>query len=1715
MLKVENNVITEGELDGRGCTPPQAELDHFVTLFNAGCHAELESLAHILLEQYPKSGLIWKALGASLQIQAKDALYALQKAAELLADDAEAHYNLGVALQGLVQLDNALASYCRALEIRPGYADAHNNLGGVLKDLGQLDSALASYRRALEIKHDDAGVHNNLGGVLKDLGQIDDAIASYHRALEIKPDYAEAHSNLLFALNYHPDKSGEEIFAAYREYDERFGLPYREKWRPHGNSRETGCRLKVGYVSPDFWMHPVRHFLEPLLSRHDKNVVEVYAYAELNREDAVTARYRGYVDHWVPTRGMTDDALAERIRADGIDILVDLAGHTAKNRLQVFARKPAPVSLSWLGFGYTTGLAAVDYMLTDAASAPKGSEGLFSETPWRLTTPVYAFRPAENMGPVSPLPVAQRGYITFGTLTRAVRINHRTIRVWSEILKRVKGARLVIDSRNFQDATMQDALAEKFAAHGIDRGRLEIGHHSPPWDVLRGMDIGLDCFPHNSGTTLFETLYMGVPFVTLAGCPSIGRLGSSILEGIGHPEWIAHAEDEYVEIVVALASDLPKLASIRSGLRREMEMGPLMDEAGFARKVEAAYREMWARWATSAPVMNHGRKNKMCIKEHPLLSKAAQLAREGKTHKANQLCLKVLQDNPGNAQAHYLLGSSLLMEKKFRDAIVSLKKSLELAPDQLDALNNLGIAYGYGDITTKNYGEAISCFKKIIEIAPSNLGALINLGNMYLGQNELDSAEACFQRVLAQDSNNMIALNNLGAIYTRRRQREIAVEYYQKAIAISPQDSELMSNLLTSLLHLKKWDEAMVLTKRAVHAKVPGAAIFPAYAFAELFCLWDEAKLALPEVLRLIKSGKAQLNAFENACLPLLADERLQPDDLFVIHKAAGREIEQLVSRPPFVFSNTLTPPAGRLKVAYISPDFRQHVVNAFFRGLINHHDRERFEVYCYSNVKNGDDITRQYEASADVFVNVSDLSDLQLADRIHADGIHFLVDLAGYTQNGRIAALAYRPAPIQIMYLGYPYTSGLKAVDYFVSDPFLDGHENARYFTEQQLHLPESFITFDRLHEQPLDAEPPVVRNGWVTFGSLNNLYKLNPPLIAVWSRILQQVGGSKLVINHPNCEQESTRQRLVQEFARNGIEANRIEIVWEKHPLGSHLHYYKDIDIALDTFPQTGGTTTIDAAWMGVPVVTMVGKIYPQRLSYSVLSNIGLDLDDLIAFDEEGYVTKAITLAQSPERITDLHHMIPAALKTSILCDPVRLTRHMESAYIEAWNRKFPGHPVSLELPHVVEFAPVCGGMQLAVSHSLDSLETYVLKEQMGWFDPEYHFVLCRLHADMRIVDINAGVGFYSIPLAGRAVGGSVWATTRTPGDGRLLEMSKNQNQLDKLHILIEGDRKLNLDIEMHRVGLVNIDFVRLDLQTMEKELLADAADFFAGNSPLVMFGVKLNGQVVDTSLVVSFRSMQYDIYRLVPGLNILVPFTSDDDLDVFAMNLFACKKDRAELLAGEGWLAREVRAITELPGIHVKDWQIYLAGFPYTVGLIQSWLNDKPTRPDWEAYWVALNLYAQANDTGKTPDERVGCLQSACSILLMLAQASPNLSRLLTLARVLTDSGRREDAVGILNKISAIFDTGDQFDLDEPFLALTDEFAAVDPGEQLAGWLYASVLEQREKLRSFSSFFTGEESLPVLETICSTGFQSRETERRIDLIKRRAAEAGVSTR
>ncbi|MCY1274698.1 Beta-barrel assembly-enhancing protease [compost metagenome] len=520
----------------------------------------------------------------------------------------------------------ANSCFRRMLAVNPYRSEAWDNLGNVFMSLAQLDVAERYERQALRLNGRNVSAWNNLGGILNAARRISEAMDCFQTAIGLDPRAVDpkvnygtvlssfarfdeaievleplcvrnqtARSNILFVVNCHPDWSGERIYRFYREQIAPH-FPARQYF-DYANERSPARRLRVGYISPDFRDHVVSHFFRPLLDSHDASQVELFAYSEVRREDGITAQIKGRFDHWRSTVGLSDEQLAEQIRADGIDILVDLAGHTEHNRMATFALKPAPVQVMyWIGIGYTSGLDSMDYFLADEELVPTGSEAVFAETPWRLPCPSIAYQARPDMPEINVLPARRNGYITFGSLTRSIRLNHKVVRAWAELLTRVPGSHLVLNSAQFDDAGVCEHFAAEFARHGIARERLEMGYTSPPWSVMAQIDIALDCFPHNSGTTLFESLWMGLPYVTLRDRPSMGRIGSEILRGLGREEWIADSEEEYVDKLVALAGDIEALERIRHGLREEMRQSDLCNGPLLAGRVEAAYRAMWQRY---------------------------------------------------------------------------------------------------------------------------------------------------------------------------------------------------------------------------------------------------------------------------------------------------------------------------------------------------------------------------------------------------------------------------------------------------------------------------------------------------------------------------------------------------------------------------------------------------------------------------------------------------------------------------------------------------------------------------------------------------------------------------------------------------------------------------------------------------------------------------------------------------------------------------------------------------------------------------------------------------------------------------------------------------------------------------------------------------------------------------------------------------------------
>lgn len=524
---------------------------------------------------------------------------------DLLAQDgtaADLWNNLGVILSELKRPAEAAAALRTALVLRPDYDKPWVGLGSEAFGGDRLDETVRCWNRAIRLEpQQGAGLWFNLGVVRQMRGEAAEAAAVFGRAEALMPDDPRVASQRLLCLNY-LDLPGERLLAEHRRFDERFGGA-RKPAVPHANRPDPEKRLRIGYLSVEFREHLGAYFLTPLFEAADRGRFEIVCYSILpdSHADAHTARFRAQADGWRSVGHLDDEGLAAQIRADGIDILVDLAGHSGLNRLPMLALRPAPVQVTWLGYPNGTGMASVDYRIVDPVSDPIGpTDGHAVETLVRLPAPFLCFRPPASAPPVVPLPAGATGAVTFGSFNKLSKITDGTVALWAEVLRRVPGARLLLKDRPLSDAGTVAMVRARFAAAGIDPARLELvgfikdgaGHLA----AYNRIDIALDPHPYNGTITTCDTLWMGAPLVTLAGGRHAARVGASLMTAIGLPELVAATPDRYAAIAAELAGDLSRLMRLRMGMRERVRTSALCDEARFMRNLETAYRLMWRRW---------------------------------------------------------------------------------------------------------------------------------------------------------------------------------------------------------------------------------------------------------------------------------------------------------------------------------------------------------------------------------------------------------------------------------------------------------------------------------------------------------------------------------------------------------------------------------------------------------------------------------------------------------------------------------------------------------------------------------------------------------------------------------------------------------------------------------------------------------------------------------------------------------------------------------------------------------------------------------------------------------------------------------------------------------------------------------------------------------------------------------------------------------------
>ncbi|MGY6238994.1 tetratricopeptide repeat protein [Burkholderia ambifaria] len=585
---------------------PVATIEAALALHQADRLEEAETLYRRILEAEPRHADALHLLGLiGHQYGRYHEATELIMAAIEIKPDATYYYNLGNVMQANNRPAAAAECFRLAIELRPGYVDAYNNLGNAQRLAGHAREAVDAFCQAIALQPDHGQAYNNLGNALLDLNEIPAALEAYQHAVALRPELPEPRSNLLFAYHY------SDAFDPHAYLDEaaRFDALVTQRAQPYSTwqvdlSARIGRPLRVGIVSGDLKAHPVGYFIEGMLAHVKRERIELHAYPTREMEDDVTARIKPRFASWTCVAGLDDAAAAARIHDDGIDVLIDASGHTIHNRLPLFAWKPAPLQMSWPGYFASTGMRAIDYVLGDRYVMPADEAAHFVERAWHLPDCYLCFTPPAVELDGGPLPMLANGYPTFGYFGKLAKLTDHVIDVWSRVLRDVPNVRLFVKAPHLDDPREQDALAARFAAHGIDAARLLFEGRSPRDEYLaayRRVDLMLSPFPYPGGTTTAEALWMGVPVLGRRGARFLSHICESLLHAARLPEWIADDDDAYVAKAVAFARNPAELAVLRTTLRAQVLASPLCDAPRFARHFEEALHEMWVRRVDAAP----------------------------------------------------------------------------------------------------------------------------------------------------------------------------------------------------------------------------------------------------------------------------------------------------------------------------------------------------------------------------------------------------------------------------------------------------------------------------------------------------------------------------------------------------------------------------------------------------------------------------------------------------------------------------------------------------------------------------------------------------------------------------------------------------------------------------------------------------------------------------------------------------------------------------------------------------------------------------------------------------------------------------------------------------------------------------------------------------------------------------------------------------------
>lgn len=1060
--------------------------------------------------------------------------------------------------------------------------------------------------------------------------------------------------------------------------------------------------MKIGYISPNFCFHPVGVLINQILPYHNPSEFEIYCYSLLDFEDEYRDKIKENCDYFVDVSSLDNSQIAKKIKEDGINILIDLAGYTNQHRREILALQPAPVQIQYLGYPNTTGENFLPYLIADQHLIPPHLASNYSEKiiylPYSWITSPVDF-PRHRVSRIDyGLPATGLVFCNFNI---SYELNPSIFPVWGNILKNVPRSVLWLADAGEKAQKILLKCAEEL---GINQQRIIFAPHLPYEDYLaryQVADLILDSFPENGCATTLDALKVGLPILTLSGESYVSRMGYSICQGVGLTELICHSLSEYEEKAISIGNNPGQLVLLKHKLAVALQQSDLFKPQVFVSHLETALKNLY-----------HSPSHGQIYGNEPISAANTE---------------DTITNIPTSGSSFFEQGKYLRQQGNLSEAIKAFQSAIALTPNFIEAFHQLGLIYQSLD----NWEGAKNIYERALEIEEENPLTLANLGIVHQKINEEEKAIFYYQRALSirpdfyqvyYNLSQLYVKNNqytlaenlllfalqvcptwaeiyllLGNLYTDLGERKKAINSYQSAInnnsdllkAYYPlgallldggnaQELELAEKVLKTAIskdmnyseayfalgilceYSERKEEAMIYYQQAFNLQPLGTNILYRLAHLKLqICQWDNYE---EEVHNLISYTERELTQGSNTVLEPLTLSAF-PLPLLLQKRVALRRSEQIKNLAlPYqkeISPISSLPKSSRIKVGYVSPDFCVHGVSTLIYKIFEYHSRPEFEVFAYSLFPTIEDEFQQIiRQNCDHYRDVSQLLPVAIAQQIQRDEISILIDLGGYTRHSKPEIFALQPAPIQIHYLGFPSTMGADFLPYIIADEILIPPSLQSCYSEKVLYLPQGWMVSPiEIKEKSLTRQDYGLPESGFIYGNFNTSYKLNPPIFKLWMEILAQVPESVLWLNSV----DGMGNDRLRKFAENqGINPERL-IFARRLPYQQHLARCQVVDLFLDTFPYNGGATTVDILRAGVPLVTCYGDSYVSRMGASLC--YGMGLDELVCDSFSSYAQSAIALGQNPSEILKLKEKISKAKIESPLFKPQIFITHWET--------------------------------------------------------------------------------------------------------------------------------------------------------------------------------------------------------------------------------------------------------------------------------------------------------------------------------------------------------------------------------------------------------------------------------------------------------------------